>query len=90
MKINSRLKKIEREIKKQNEIPVTERLVPIVSQDVQDLLGGGNAEEENERNIQTQLAELRTKYGEWVSREDLAFCEVAFADDGKFPDKTEQ
>ena len=91
MKINSRLKKIEREIQAQNKIPISDRFVPIgEGQLVQEFLGVENLEEENERRIQDHLKELREKYGEWVSREDLTFCVATFADDGKFPDKTEQ
>lgn len=65
MKAKSRIKKIEREIQGQSRIPNSERFISF-------------SPEEKELKIEKRLEQLRKKYGEDVSREDIIFLRIVY------------
>jgi len=69
MKINVRIKKIERELLDQISILNSERFVVIWPNDT---------EEEKELKLQNLLEELNRKYGEDVSRRDIIIMNVIY------------
>jgi len=69
MKINARIKKIERELRDQILIPNSERFISF---------SPNETEEEKELKIEKRLEQLRKKYGEDVSREDIIFLRIVY------------
>lgn len=69
MRINMRLKKIEREIQSQSKIPVQDQYIVILP---------GDTEEEKEVKIEKHLEKLKQQYGESVSRQDIGFISVIY------------
>ena len=69
MKAKSRIKKIEREIQGQSRIPNSERFISF---------SPNETEEEKELKIEIRLEQLRKKYGEDVSREDIIFLGIVY------------
>lgn len=69
MKAKSRIKKIEREIQGQSRIPNSERFISF---------SPNETEEEKELKIEKRLEQLRKKYGEDVSREDIIFLRIVY------------
>ena len=67
MKINARIKKIERELRDQILIPNSERFISFSPN-----------ETEKELKIEKRLEQLRKKYGEDVSREDIIFLRIVY------------
>jgi len=69
MKAKSRIKKIEREIQGQSRIPNSERFISFSPN-----------ETEKELKIEKRLEQLRKKYGEDVSRQDIVIMRVIYDD----------
>ena len=69
MKINARIKKIERELKDQINIPVSEKLV---------VLWPADTAEEKEIKLKTIHDELKRKYGDDVSRQEIITMNVIY------------
>jgi hypothetical protein len=68
-KIESRITKIEREIQSQNTIPKSEGFISFSPYET---------EEEKELKIEKRLEQLRQKYGEDVSREDIVIMRIVY------------
>lgn len=71
MKAKSRIKKIEREIQGQSRIPNSEGFISF---------SPNKTEEEKELKIEKRLEQLRKKYGEDVSRQDIVIMRVIYDD----------
>jgi len=69
MRTNARLKKIERELQSQPRIPKSEGYI---------VFRPGDTEEEKELKVGQRLEELRRKYGEGVSRQDVVVIEIVY------------
>ncbi len=69
MKAESRIKKIEREIQGQSRIPNSERFISF---------SPNETEEEKELKIEKRLEQLRQKYGEDASREDIIYLRIVY------------
>ena len=69
MKIKERIKKIERELQDQINIPVSEKLV---------VLWPADTTEEKEIKLKTIHDELKRKYGDAVSREEIVVLKVIY------------
>jgi hypothetical protein len=69
MKAKLRIKKIEREIQGQSRIPNSEGFISF---------SPNETEEEKELKIEKRLEQLRKKYGEDVSREDIIIINVIY------------
>ena len=71
MRINARLKKIERELQDQIRIPNSEGFISF---------SPNETEEEKELKIEKRLEQLRQKYGEDVPRQDIVIMRVIYDD----------
>jgi hypothetical protein len=71
MKAKSRIKKIERELQDQINIPNSERFISF---------SPNETEEEKELKIEKRLEQLRKKYGEDVPRQDIVIMRVIYDD----------
>jgi len=69
MRTNARLKKIEKELQSQPRIPNSEGYI---------VFRPGDTEEEKELKVVERLEELRRKYGEGVSRQDVVVIEIVY------------
>lgn len=69
MRTNMRLKKIETEIQLQSRIPNADRFIAVFPDET---------EEEKELKIAKRLEELRQKYGEGVSRQDIGIMRIVY------------
>ena len=69
MAINARIKKIERALQDQINIPNSERFISF---------SHNETEEEKELKIEIRLEQLRQKYGEDVSREDIIYLRIIY------------
>jgi len=69
MRTNARLKKIESELQSQTRIPNSEGLI---------VFRPGDTEEEKELKVGERLEELRRKYGEGVSRQDVVVIQIIY------------
>ena len=69
MRTNARLKKIERELQSQSRIPNADRFI---------VFRPGDTEEEKELKVGERLEELRRKYGEGVSRQDVVVIQIIY------------
>ncbi len=69
MRTNMRLKKIETEIQLQTRIPNAGSFITFFPNDT---------EEEKELKVERRLEELRQKYGEGVSRQDIGIMRIVY------------
>jgi hypothetical protein len=69
MRTNARLKKIEKELQSQPRIPNSEGYI---------VFRPGDTEEEKELKVGERLEELRRKYGEGVSRQDVVVIQIIY------------
>jgi hypothetical protein len=69
MKINARIKKIEKELQDQINIPYSARIIVTWPNDT---------EAEKELKLKSLYEELKQKYGEDVSREDIIFLRIVY------------
>jgi hypothetical protein len=69
MRTNARLKKIEKELQSQPRIPNSEGYI---------VFRPGDTEEEKELKVGERLEELRRKYGEGVSRQDVVVIQTIY------------
>jgi hypothetical protein len=69
MKAKSRIKKIEREIEGQRRIPNSEGFISF---------SPNETEQEKELKIEKRLEQLRRKYGDDVSREDIVIMRIVY------------
>jgi hypothetical protein len=74
MKINTRIKKIERELQDQINIPNSERFIVSWPKDT---------EEEKEIKVKKLLEELKQKYGESVTQQDIITMNVIYDEQEK-------
>ncbi len=75
MKINARIKKIERALQDQIIIPNSERFIVVWPNDT---------EEEKELKLKNLHEELKRKYGDEVSRQDIITMNIIYDDPTSF------